>query len=117
MSGEGKEALFTEDLYKRIENTLLAMPEVSNLTQDGFQYLMQGIGQAFGLKGHRGLLIRHRKDGSIKVDLSLALFEGCQVNETARYIQMVVKNIFSSVGLGPLGAIDVTITDIIKKEG
>lgn len=117
MAGEGKEPLFTEELYKRIEDTLLAMPEVSNLTQDGFQYLMQGIGQAFGLKGHRGLLIRRRKDGNIKVDISLALYEGCQVNETARYIQMVVKNIFASTGIGPMGAIDVTITDIIKKEG
>ena len=116
MSGEGKSSFFTEELYKKIEDILLAMPEVASLTQDGFQYLMQGIGQAFGFKGHRGLLIRSRKDGSIKVDISLSLYQGCQVLETARYIQMVVKNSFASAQIGPISAIDVTITDIVKRE-
>ena len=107
--------LTEEEVYQKIEEALLAMPEVSHFTQYGVQYLIQGLGQAFGYKkGHRGLLIRSRKDGSVKVDVSLALYEGCQVNETARYIQMVVKNIFASGRSEPIGAIDVTITEIVK---
>lgn len=103
------------EVYRKIEETLLAMPEVSHFTQYGFQTLIQGLGQAFGYnKGHKGLLIRSRKDGSVKVDISLALHQGCQVNETARYIQMVVKNIFASGRKEPIAAIDVTITEMVK---
>ena len=115
MAGEDTGIILTEEeLYQRIEDTLLAMPEVSHLTQDGFSYLVQAMGQAFGYKGHRGVLIRRRKDGTMKVDISLALHQGCQVNEAARYIQMVVKNLFASTRKEPVSAIDVTITDMVK---
>lgn len=106
--------LSEEEVYQKIETALLAVPEVSHFTADGFQYLMQGIGQAFGFKSHRGLMIRSQKDGSVKVGISLALHKGCQVNETARYIQMVVKNIFASAREEKVETIDVTITEFVE---
>ena len=49
MSGEEAEKKQSEEVvYQKIEEALLAMPEVSHFTADGFQYLMQGISQAFG---------------------------------------------------------------------
>ena len=44
MSGEEAEKKRSEEVvYQKIEEALLAMPEVSHFTADGFQYLMQGI--------------------------------------------------------------------------
>lgn len=115
MSGEEAEKKRSEDVvYQKIEEALLAMPEVSHFTADGFQYLMQGISQAFGFKAHRGLWIRNLKDGRVKVAISVALHKGCQVQETARYIQMVVKNVFSSLRREDIESIDVTITEMVE---
>ena len=110
MSGEEAEKKRSEEVvYQKIEEALLAMPEVSHFTADGFQYLMQGISQAFGFKAHRGLWIRR-----VKVAISVALHKGCQVQETARYIQMVVKNVFSSLRREDIESIDVTITEMVE---
>ena len=120
MSGEEAEKKRSEEVvYQKIEEALLAMPEVSHFTADGFQYLMQGIlmqgiSQAFGFKAHRGLWIRNLKDGRVKVAISVALHKGCQVQETARYIQMVVKNVFSSLRREDIESIDVTITEMVE---
>ena len=111
MSGEEAEKKRSEEVvYQKIEEALLAMPEVSHFTADGFQYLMQGISQAFGFKAHRGLWIRNLKDGRVKVAISVALHKGCQ----ARYIQMVVKNVFSSLRREDIESIDVTITEMVE---
>ena len=45
--------------------------------------------------------------------MSLALHKGCRVNETARYIQMVVRNLLLSLTDETIYGIDVTITDIV----
>ena len=42
-----------EEVYRRIEEKVLSFSEVAAFTAEGFSYLMQGIGQAFGLKGHK----------------------------------------------------------------
>ncbi len=105
--------LSEEEVYQKIEEALLSVPAVSHFTTDSFQYLIEGLGQAFGFKAHRGLMIRSQKDGSVKVGISLALHRGCQVNETARYIQMVVKNTFASAREEPIDSIDVTITEFV----
>ena len=78
-----------EEVYEKIEKALLALPEVSHFTADGYQEMISGISQAFGFRGHKGLLLRRSRKKGIKVYIYLALHKGCRVNETARYIQMV----------------------------
>lgn len=101
-----------EEVYEKIEKALLALPEVSHFTADGYQEMISGISQAFGFRGHKASLRRSRKKG-IKVYISLALHKGCRVNETARYIQMVVRNLLLSLTDETIYGIDVTITDIV----
>ena len=80
-----------EEVYEKIEKALLA----------------------FGFRGHKGLLLRRSRKKGIKVYISLALHKGCRVNETARYIQMVVRNLLLSLTDETIYGIDVTITDIV----
>ncbi len=103
-----------EELYNKIERAVLAVPGVSHLTADGFQDIISGLGQAFGFKGRKGLLLRRSKKLGVKVDISLALYSGCRVNETARYIQMVIRSILVSSIEDNIYGIDVTVTDIVK---
>ncbi|WP_301957192.1 hypothetical protein, partial [uncultured Dialister sp.] len=85
-----------EEVYRRIEEKVLSFPEVAAFTAEGFSYLMQGIGQAFGLKGHKGLLIRRNGKKGIEVAISLSLHSGCKVNQTAQRIQAAVKDVLAS---------------------
>ena len=102
-----------EEIYEKIEQAVLQVPEVSHFTSDGFQEMLNGISQAFGFGRHKGILLRKSRKNGIKVDLSLALHHGCRVVETARYIQMLIRNLLLSVTDGPVYGIDVTITDIV----
>lgn len=103
-----------EEIYDKIEKAVLAIPEVSHFTSEGFQDLLSGIGQAFGYKGHKGLLLRRSREEGIKVDIFLALHKNCRVIETARYVQMVVRNLLLSVTDEKISGIDITITDLVN---
>ena len=98
-----------EEIYDKIEKAVLAIPEVSHFTSEGFQDLLSGIGQAFGYKGHKELLLRRSR-----VDIFLALHKNCRVIETARYVQMVVRNLLLSVTDEKISGIDITITDLVN---
>nr|WP_302708781.1 hypothetical protein [uncultured Dialister sp.] len=102
-----------EEVYEKIEKAVLVIPEVSHFTADGFQDMISGISQAFGFHGHKGLLLRRSRKKGIKVDISLALHRGCRVNETGRYVQMVVRNLLLTLTDETIYGIDVTITDIV----
>ena len=52
-----------EELYLKIEETILAIPEVKGFTSEGLQHIVKGITSAFGKKVHKGILIRHDKNG------------------------------------------------------
>ena len=95
------------------EEEVYEKTEVSHFTADGYQEMISGISQAFGFRGHKGLLLRRSRKKGIKVYMSLALHKGCRVNETARYIQMVVRNLLLSLTDETIYGIDVTITDIV----
>jgi hypothetical protein len=45
--------------------------------------------------------------------MSLALHRGCRVNETGRYVQMVVRNLLLTLTDETIYGIDVTISDIV----
>lgn len=103
-----------EEVYEKIEKAVLAIPEVSHFTSDGFQDMISGLSQAFGFHGHRGLLVRRSRKKGIKVDMSLALYKGCRVIETARYVQLVIRNLLLSLTDETIYGIDVTITDVVS---
>ena len=94
-----------EEVYEKIERAVLAVPEVSHFTADGFQDM---------ISGHKGLLVRRSRKKGIKVDVSLALRKGCRPVETARYVQMVVRNLLLSLTDETIYGIDITITDIVN---
>ena len=48
------------------------------------------------------------------MDVSLALRKGCRPVETARYVQMVVRNLLLSLTDETIYGIDITITDIVN---
>lgn len=103
-----------EEVYRRIEEKVLSFPEVAAFTAEGFSYLMQGIGQAFGLKGHKGLLIRRNGKKGIEVAISLSLHSGCKVNQTAQRIRnFAVKDVLASCTEEMIYGIDITITEIV----
>lgn len=103
-----------EEVYEKIERAVLAVPEVSHFTADGFQDMISGLSQAFGFHGHKGLLVRRSRKKGIKVDVSLALRKGCRPVEMARYVQMVVRNLLLSLTDETIYGIDITITDIVN---
>ena len=60
-----------EELYLKIEETILAIPEVKGFTSEGLQNIVKGITSAFGIKAHKGILIHHDKNG-MNINIYLA---------------------------------------------
>lgn len=102
-----------EDIYDKIEETVLSIPEVSSLTTDGLQNIVQGITSAFGKKVHRGILIRHNK-ARIEINIFVSLVYGCKISEIGHAIQRKVSEQISSLLDDTELDVNVIITDIIR---
>ena len=47
-----------EELYLKIEETILVIPEVKGFTSEGLQNIVKGITSAFGKKVHKSAMIK-----------------------------------------------------------
>ena len=90
-----------EELYLKIEETILAIPEV------------KGITSAFGKKVHKGILIRHDKNG-MTINIFISLIYGCHVHEVGYLVQKQVQREILLLTDEPVLSVDVAVTEVIK---
>ncbi len=114
MNKEEPDIIIPEELYTNLEKAVLAVPGVSEFTDEGFQLLKRNISQVLGLKSHKGLIISQNKRKEIRIDISVNLKDGFQVKEIAGCIQKTVKDIVAPYMKKYITEIDVTITNIVE---
>lgn len=113
MTEEFRNAISDEDIYLKIEEAVLSIPEVKGFTSDGLQNIVHGITSAFGKKAHKGILIRHTKDGII-VNIFVSLIYGCNVHEIGCRIQEHVNYSVLTLTNEPILSVDVSVTAVVK---
>lgn len=114
MNKEEPDIIIPEDFYTNLEKAVLAVPGVSEFTDEGFQLLKRNISQVLGLKSHKGLIISQNKRKEIRIDISVNLKDGFQVKEIAGCIQKTVKAIVAPYTEKYITEIDVTVTNIVE---
>ena len=102
-----------EELYLKIEETILAIPEVKGFTSEGLQNIVKGITSAFGKKAHKGILIRHDKNG-MTINIFISLIYGCHVHEVGYLVQKQVQREILLLTDEPVLSVDVAVTEVIK---
>lgn len=102
-----------EELYLKIEEVVLAIPEVKEFTSEGIQNIVQGITSAFGKKVHKGVLIRHNKNGMI-INVFISLIYGCHVHEVGYLVQEQVQRKILPLTDEPVLSVDVVVTEVVK---
>lgn len=102
-----------EELYLKIEETILAIPEVKGFTSEGLQHIVKGITSAFGKKVHKGILIRHDKNG-MTINIFISLIYGCHVHEVGYLAQKQVQREILLLTDEPVLSVDVAVTEVIK---
>ena len=75
-----------EELYLKIEETILVIPEVKGFTSEGLQNIVNVIFSSFGKNVHIGILIRHDKNG-MTINIFISLIYGCHVHEVGYLVQ------------------------------
>ena len=90
-----------EELYLKIEETILVIPEVKGFTS------------AFGKKVHKGILIRHDKNG-MTINIFISLIYGCHVHEVGYLVQKQVQREILLLTDEPVLSVDVAVTEVIK---
>lgn len=103
-----------QDLYIKLEEEILKIPGVDGFTDEGFQYVVRGISQVLGVRGHKGLVLSVGKKKGIKVYVSLGVKEAADIPLTARCVQEKIKEILSLYTQSPITSIEVTITNLVK---
>ena len=101
-----------EELYLKIEETILAIPEVKGFTSEGLQNIVKGITSAFGKKAHKGILI-HDKNG-MTINIFISLIYGCHVHEVGYLVQKQVQREILLLTDEPVLSVDVAVTEVIK---
>ena len=102
-----------EELYLKIEETILVIPEVKGFTSEGLQNIVKGITSAFGKKVHKGILIRHDKNG-MNINIFISLIYGCHVHEVGYLVQKQVQREILLLTDEPVLSVDVAVTEVIK---
>lgn len=102
-----------EELYLKIEETILALPEVKGFTSEGLQNIVKGITSAFGKKAHKGILIRHDKNG-MTINIFISLIYGCHVHEVGYLVQKQVQREILLLTDEPVLSVHVAVTEVIK---
>ena len=102
-----------EELYLKIEETILAIPEVKGFTSEGLQNIVKGITSAFGKKVHKGILIRHDKNG-MNINIFISLIYGCHVHEVGYLVQKQVQREILLLTDEPVLSVHVAVTEVIK---
>lgn len=102
-----------EELYLKIEETILVIPEVKGFTSEGLQNIVKGITSAFGKKVHKGILIRHDKNG-MTINIFISLIYGCHVHEVGYLVQKQVQREILLLTDEPVLSVDVAVTEVIK---
>lgn len=102
-----------EELYLKIEETILAIPEVKGFTSEGLQNIVKGITSAFGKKAHKGILIHHDKNG-MTINIFISLIYGCYVHEVGYLVQKQVQREILLLTDEPVLSVDVAVTEVIK---
>ena len=102
-----------EELYLKIEETILVIPEVKGFTSEGLQNIVKGITSAFGKKMHKGILIRHDKNG-MTINIFISLIYGCHVHEVGYLVQKQVQREILLLTDEPVLSVDVAVTEVIK---
>ena len=102
-----------EELYLKIEETILVIPEVKGFTSEGLQNIVKGITSAFGKKVHKGILIRHDKNG-MTINIFISLIYGCHVHEVGYLVQKHVQREILLLTDEPVLSVDVAVTEVIK---
>ena len=100
-----------EELYLKIEETILAIPE--GFTSEGLQNIVKGITSAFGKKAHKGILIHHDKNG-MTINIFISLIYGCHVHEVGYLVQKQVQREILLLTDEPVLSVDVAVTEVIK---
>ena len=102
-----------EELYLKIEETILAIPEVKGFTSEGLQNIVKGITSAFGKKAHKGILIHHDKNG-MTINIFISLIYGGHVHEVGYLVQKQVQREILLLTDEPVLSVDVAVTEVIK---
>ena len=84
-----------EELYLKIEETILAIPEVKGFTSEGLQHIVKGITSAFG-------------------NIFISLIYGCHVHEVGYLVQKQVQREILLLTDEPVLSVDVAVTEVIK---
>lgn len=100
-----------EELYLKIEETILVIPEVKGFTSEGLQNIVKGITSAFGKKVHKGILIRHDKNG-MTINIFISLIYGCHVHEVGYLVQKQVQREILLLTDEPVLSVDVAVTEV-----
>ena len=101
-----------EELYLKIEETILVIPGVKGFTSEGL-HIVKGITSAFGKKVHKGILIRHDKNG-MTINIFISLIYGCHVHEVGYLVQKQVQREILLLTDEPVLSVDVAVTEVIK---
>jgi uncharacterized alkaline shock family protein YloU len=98
-----------------VHTLVTSQPETAGLTYDGVEYIVSGISHAFGRDSFRGIDIDKEGD-SATVEISIALYEGYPVYETAARIQKLVADLMREKENLSQCFVNVDVTRIVAKE-
>ncbi len=111
-----KSSEFYDYLAKQAESIIRSYPEVSGISADAMQSLVNGITQTFGRKNRRGISISHSKIG-LTIEGSLSLVYGCVIHDTCRRIQSDLYRMLSENTKEPIDGIHITVSKITAQRG
>lgn len=102
-----------EELYLKIEETILAIPEVKGFTSEGLQHIVRELLQHLAKRCIKGILIRHDKNG-MTINIFISLIYGCHVHEVGYLVQKQVQREILLLTDEPVLSVDVAVTEVIK---
>ena len=92
---------------------LFLVQQGKRFTSEGLQNIVKGITSAFGKKVHKGILIRHDKNG-MTINIFISLIYGCHVHEVGYLVQKQVQREILLLTDEPVLSVDVAVTEVIK---
>ena len=102
-----------EELYLKIEETILAIPEVKGIYSGRSSEYRQGNYFSIWQKAHKGILIHHDKNG-MTINIFISLIYGCHVHEVGYLVQKQVQREILLLTDEPVLSVDVAVTEVIK---
>lgn len=102
-----------EELYLKIEETILALPEVKGIYIGRSSEYRQGNYFSIWQKAHKGILIRHDKNG-MTINIFISLIYGCHVHEVGYLVQKQVQREILLLTDEPVLSVHVAVTEVIK---